>query len=198
MSGTPARKKPCRWCYREGVARSEEGPSGRLGREALAYVDALHNLARYLTGNATDAEDLVQETYARALRAEASFTPGTNLKAWLFRILRNTFVSLYRHRRADPTVGGLDTVEPVAHGAGDETWLRDDVELDRLRKVVGEEIEAALMTLSEDARTVVLLDLEGLTEVEVAEALGCPVGTVKSRLARARAALRVRLKDYAR
>ena len=169
-----------------------------VANEALAYADALHNLARYLTGNSTDAEDLVQETYARALRAEAQFTPGTNLKAWLFRILRNTFLSLYRRRRHDPTVGGLDTVDADAQSAAAEPWLLGDVELDRLRKVVAEEIESALMALSEDARTVILLDLEGLTEVEVAEVVGCAVGTVKSRLARARAALRRRLVDYAR
>ncbi len=126
------------------------------------------------------------------------FTAGTNLKAWLFRILRNTFISLYRRQRHNPTVGGLDTVDPTAQGAAPGQWLRDDLELERLRKVVGEEIEHALMTLSEDARTVILLDLEGLTEVEVAQVVGCAVGTVKSRLARARAALRLLLKDYAR
>jgi RNA polymerase sigma-70 factor (ECF subfamily) len=169
-----------------------------MANEALAYVDALHNLARHLTGNQEEAEDLVQETYARAFRAERQFTPGTNLKAWLFRILRNTFVSSYRRRRRDPTVGGLDPIEAESAGALDQAWLRDDVELDRLRKVVAEEIEAALMTLSEDARTVILLDLEGFTEVEVGEVLGCPVGTVKSRLSRARAALRLKLRDYAR
>jgi RNA polymerase sigma-70 factor, ECF subfamily len=169
-----------------------------LGREALAYADTLHNLARYLTRNPADAEDLVQETYARALRAAAQFVPGTNLKAWLFRILRNTFVSLYRRQRADPTVGGLDTVDPGGVGADDAGWFRGDLELDRLRGVVAEEIETALMSLTADARTVVLLDLEGLTEGEVAEVLGCAVGTVKSRLARARAALRERLRDYAK
>jgi RNA polymerase sigma-70 factor, ECF subfamily len=81
--------------------------------------------------------------------------------------------------------------------AADEPWFLDDVELDRLRKVIGAEIEVALMALSEDARTVMLLDLEGLTDQEMADVLGCAPGTVKSRLARARAALRRTLKDYA-
>lgn len=188
-----------RRCYGDAMDAGDQARSAaRLGREALAYADTLHNLARYLTGNQTDAEDLVQETYARALNAAGQFTPGTNLKAWLFRILRNTFLSLYRRRRIDPTIGGLDTVAPTAQGVAHEEWLRDDIELDRLRKLVGEEIEQALMTLTEDARTVILLDLEGLSEAELAEVLGCAVGTVKSRLSRARAALRLRLKDYAR
>ena len=170
--------------------------AGTLGREALAYADALYNLARYLTRNDTDAEDLVQETFSRALRSARQFTPGTNLKAWLFRILRNTFISQYRRQRNDPTVGGLDTVAPGMQTPADIGWLRDEVELDRLRKTVAEELERALMTLSDDARTVILLDLEGLSEAEAALVMGCAVGTIKSRLSRARGALRTVLKDW--
>jgi RNA polymerase sigma-70 factor (ECF subfamily) len=173
--------------------RLDEDASSWLGQASLAYADTLYNLARYLTGNSTDAEDLVQETYARALRAAHQFERGTNLKAWLFRILRNTWVSLARRRRTNPTVGGLD--ESVVEA--EPTWFCDDVELDRLRKRVAAEIEQALLALSEDARTVILLDLEGLTETDVAAVLGCPVGTVKSRLSRARQALRRQLRDYA-
>jgi RNA polymerase sigma-70 factor (ECF subfamily) len=180
------------------MERRGEREASALGREALAYADGLFNLARHLTGNSADAEDLVQETYARALQASGQFTPGSNLKAWLFRILRNTFISSYRRQRHDPTVGGLDTVDPNAQGPAPGQWLLDDLELDRLRKIVGEEIEQALMSLSDEARTVILLDLDGLTEVEVSQVMGCPLGTVKSRLARARAALRLLLKDYAK
>lgn len=168
-----------------------------LGLQALAYADTLYNSACYLTRSPANAEDLVQETYARALEAAHQFTPGTNLKAWLFRILRNTFISQYRRERHNPTVGGLDTVDPTAQGRDPRDWFLNDPELDRLRTVVGEDLERALLTLSEDARMVVLLDLEGLSEVEVAHVVGCAVGTVKSRLARARAALRLELRDYA-
>ena len=176
------------------------GTSGRaeIAAHALAYADTLYNLARYLTGGAADAEDLVQETYARAFGAADQYTPGTNLKAWLFRILRNAFVSQYRRQRSSPVMGALDTVDPRVADAPAEEWLRDDLELDRLRKIVAGEIEQALLTLTEDGRTVILLDLEGFSEREIAEVMGCAVGTVKSRLARARSALRHRLQDYAR
>ncbi len=169
-----------------------------LGREGLAYADALFNLARYLTGNDTDAEDLVQETYAHALQAIGQFTPGTNLKAWLFRILRNNFISQYRRQRRNPTVGGLDTLDPHGEETGSGAWPKNDMELDQLRIVVARDIERALMRLPEESRTAVLLDLEGFTEEEVAHVAGCAVGTVKSRLARARSMLREYLKDYAR
>jgi RNA polymerase sigma-70 factor (ECF subfamily) len=164
--------------------------AGELGEEALAHADALYNLARWLTGSDGDAEDLVQETYARALAARERFD-GRHLKAWLFKILRNAFVDWHRKRKHErPIDADLD-------GPIDADWLRSDLEPTPLRTIVAHEIEAALMTLSEDARAVILLDLEGMTEVEVAEILGCAVGTVKSRLARARLLLRRRLKDYA-
>ena len=82
----------------------------------MAYADALYNLARYLTGNPSDAQDLVQETYVHALRSAGQFTPGTNLKAWLFRILRNTFISSYRRQRHNPLVGGQLHLLLVAAG----------------------------------------------------------------------------------
>ena len=168
-----------------------------FAEEALAHADALFNLGRYLTGSASDGEDLVQETYARALAAAARFD-GRNLKAWLFRILRNTFIDLWRQERHHPTRGGLDGNQPDVDGPVDADLLRDDIDSDQLRRVVASDVEAALMTLSDDARTVILLDLEGMTEVETADVLGCPVGTVKSRLSRARLILRQRLKDYAK
>jgi len=161
----------------------------------MVHADALYSLARHLTGRDADAEDLVQDTFARALGAAHSFVWGTNLKAWLFRILRNAFLDGARRRKREPPRDGRDPDESA--GAGELSGaLRGDAELDRLRTVVGEEIEEALMTLSEEARTVVLLDLEGLSEAEIAGVVGCAPGTVKSRLHRARGALRERLRDY--
>jgi RNA polymerase sigma-70 factor (ECF subfamily) len=167
--------------------------------DALAHADALYNLARHLTRNAADAEDLVQETYARAVRSWDARDAGASLAAWLFRILRNAWLDRARRDRRSPVE---DDPEGVAADAADgapasEGWLRDDADLERMRGLVAEEIETALQSLTEDARTVVLLDVEGFTETEVAHVLGCAVGTVKSRLARARAALRARLADYA-
>jgi RNA polymerase sigma-70 factor (ECF subfamily) len=168
-----------------------------LAREAIGHVDALYRLARHLTGNDRDAEDLVQETYVRALDALDRFVPGTDLKAWLLRILRNAHVSAWRRSRRGPRpleAGDPDGDDPPHQDA----FLRGDLELEQLRGIVGAEIEAALAALGEDARTLVLLHLEGLTDREMGDVMGWPIGTVKSRLFRARAALRDRLAAYAR
>ena len=176
-------------------------PSGAgesAGGDPLEHADALYRLARHLAGDAADAEDLVQETYARAFRALSRFSPGTDLRAWLFRILRNAFVDTRRRERRSPLDPDADLEAAFEHPAPDEGALRGDRELERLRGIVGAEIEAALRQLPEEARLVVLLDLEGLTEAQIAEVMGCAVGTVKSRLSRSRAALRERLADYRR
>jgi len=169
-----------------------------LPRAAFEHLDPLYRLARRLTGDDDEAEDLVQETFARAMDKRAQFVPGTNLRAWLFRILRNLYVDGWRRARASPVRERIDDEDPAAEGMIAEEPLRGDEELERLRSVVADDIEAALRQLSVDARTIVLLDLEGFTQEELAEVLGCNVGTVKSRLSRARAKLRELLREYAR
>jgi RNA polymerase sigma-70 factor (ECF subfamily) len=169
------------------------GPAS-LAREALQHLDSLHHFARYLTGSAAEAEDLVQDTYARALGAAPSFSPGTNLRAWLFRILRNLFIDTIRRSRGTAAA----EEQPAEFGTIAHEPLRGDAEMEALRGLVAQDIEAALASLSSDARSVILLDLEGFTEGEVAEILGCALGTVKSRLARARDTLRQRLEKYRR
>ena len=170
-----------------------------LPRSAFEHLDALYRLARRMTGDDDEAEDLVQETFARAMDKQAQFVPGTNLRAWLFRILRNLYVDGWRRAKASPVRERLDDEDSAAGEtmvAGEP--LRGDEELERLRAVVADDIEGALRQLSVDARTIVLLDLEGFTQEELAAVLGCNVGTVKSRLSRARAKLRELLCEYAR
>ena len=178
---------------------SAKRATASIAEDALVHLDALYHFARYLTGSAGKAEDLVQETYARALGNDSRFVAGTNLRAWLFRILRNVFLDGRRRAKVSPIVSGADVVESSSHGGDpDREPLRGDEELDLLRAVVSEDIAAALLALSPDARAIVLLDVEGFSETEVASVLGCALGTVKSRLARARASLRESLRDYSR
>jgi|HubBroStandDraft_5_1064220.scaffolds.fasta_scaffold146276_2 RNA polymerase sigma-70 factor (ECF subfamily) len=173
-------------------------PSRRAGlmREALAYADALHDFAYHLTANATEAEDLVQETYARALGAAEQFAAGSNLKAWLFRILQHLFIDNYRRERSRRTEGGLDTTDGEEAAVREGDPAQHEMEQGQLKQVVGHEIEAALMRLTPDARLVVLLDLQGFSEAETAALLECAPGTVKSRLYRARATLRQLLRAH--
>jgi RNA polymerase sigma-70 factor (ECF subfamily) len=181
-------------CYvRRMPSAGKREPS--FGAQLLAQADALYNFARYLTRDGALAEDLVQEAFTRALDAEAQFAAGTNLKAWLFRILRNAFLDRRRRERKNPVE--LSEAFDHADDAGD-VWLRGDIELDRLRCLVASDIADALARLSDDARSVVLLDLEGFTETEIAKVMDTAIGTVKSRLARARAVLRESLSEYAK
>jgi RNA polymerase sigma-70 factor (ECF subfamily) len=173
-----------------------DGP-GDDATAALAHADVLYRLAIRLARNPADAEDLVQETFARALRAWGGFAGGTDLRAWLLRILRNTHLDRERHARRHPVEGGFDEDGPDLSGASD-AWLRGDREPEQLRGLVAAEVEAALRELPEGARTLVLLDQEGLSEAELALVIGCAAGTVKSRLWRARARLRERLGDHRR
>jgi RNA polymerase sigma-70 factor, ECF subfamily len=178
---------------------SRERAPGRA-EETLVHADALYNLARYLTRDPSNAEDLVQETYERALRSWDRREPDTNVKAWLFRILRNAFISRYRQEARRPGLEAYDTTEQTPEAAMGERSgsVAGGAEPEQMRRLVSSEIEAALRTLSEDARTVILLDMEGFTESEVGVVVGCAVGTVKSRLSRARAALRLSLADHGR
>jgi RNA polymerase sigma-70 factor (ECF subfamily) len=157
----------------------------------LAYADTLYNLAHHLTGSDHDGQDLVQETFARAVAAAHSFQAG-NLKAWLFRILRNAYIDQYRRQQHNPVMLGLDSDDELPV----HLQPADELELAQLRRLRSAEIEQALQQLPAAAREIILFDIEGLTEVEVADVLGCAVGTVKSRLARARALLRRKLAGY--
>lgn len=161
------------------------------GEDPLEHADALYNLARHLARDAADAEDLVQETYARALRFSHRFQPGTHLRAWLFQILRNTFLTFYRLREREAAVaedGVPDWDAPMFHDAPDEDSGAMDAHTD---------LERAMRRLPEEFRTVLLLaEVEGLPLEEVARIMTCPVGTVKSRIFRAKERLRSLLRDY--
>ncbi len=157
---------------------------------ALTHADALYDLARWLVRDPDAAEELVQETYARALGAAHQFEAGSNLKAWLLRILRNTYLD--GRRRLRPAVADPDDVDALS-SATSAGAPADESQSAQIRAVVADEVAAAVAALPEGWRTAVLLDLEGLSEAEMASVLGCAEGTVKSRLARARAALRERL-----
>jgi RNA polymerase sigma-70 factor (ECF subfamily) len=184
-----------RWYVRQ-MRRPSREAEPTFGTQLLSHADALYNFARYLSRDAALADDLVQDAFARALDAESQFIVGTNLKAWLFRILRNAFLDRRRRERKSPVEfrEASDDVDTDSR----EVWLRGDIEIDRLRRLVVSDIEAALGKLSDDARSVVLLDLEGFTETEIAKVMDTPLGTVKSRLARARAVLREALQEYAK
>ena len=170
--------------------------------EALSFLDALYRTGLRMTRSEAEAEDLVQETYIRAFRFREQFTPGTNLKAWLFRILTNTFINQYRRKAARPETTELDDVEEsilyrhmrdVSPGSSSP-----DPEAELIDNTLSSEVKEALEALPEKFRTTLLLDVEGFSYKEIAEMLDIPIGTVMSRLHRGRKFLQKRLYDVAR
>ena len=170
--------------------------------EALSFLDALYRTALRMTRSEAEAEDLVQETYIRAFRFRAQFAPGTNLKAWLFRILTNTFINEYRRKAARPDTTELDDVDEsilyrhmreVSPGSSSP-----DPEAEVIDNALSSEVKEALEALPEKFRTTLLLDVEGFSYKEIAEMLEIPIGTVMSRLHRGRKILQRRLYDVAR
>jgi len=176
--------------------------SDEFEAEALRHLDALYRTALRMTRSEADAEDLVQETYIRAFRFRDQFTLGTNMKAWLFRILTNTFINTYRRKSAQPEVTDLEGVDEFSlyrRMADDRAASSSpDPEAELLNSVVDTEVTNALEELPEKFRTTVLLDVEGFSYKEIAEMLGIPIGTVMSRLHRGRKFLQKRLYDLAR
>ena len=176
--------------------------SDEFEAEALRHLDALYRTALRMTRSEADAEDLVQETYIRAFRFRDQFTLGTNMKAWLFRILTNTFINTYRRKTAQPEVTDLDGIDEFSlyrRMADDRAAsTAPDPEAELLNSVVDTEVTDALEELPEKFRTTVLLDVEGFSYKEIAEMLSIPIGTVMSRLHRGRKFLQKRLYDLAR
>ncbi len=184
-------------------AATHEDPAlrERFERDVLPLLPSLYGAAMRMTRNRSDAEDLVQETYLRAYRGFAGFQEGTNLKAWLYRILTNSYINTYRKKQRQPqTVEGPDDI--------DEWYLFDKLggrnvevsaETEVLDKIPDEAVKAALESLPENFRLPVLLaDVEGFSYKEIAEIMDTPIGTVMSRLHRGRKALQKALWDTAK
>jgi RNA polymerase sigma-70 factor (ECF subfamily) len=169
-------------------------------RVALPQLSHLYTSAFYLTKDKTEAEDLVQETYLRALRFFHKFQPGTNCRAWLLSIMRNLFINRYQQKkRAVKTVDWeeIDQVYESMVGQGEKTE-RDNPEGLLISQLMDEEVERALRELPEEYRTaIVLVDIEELSYEEAAKVMECAIGTIRSRVSRGRRLLQVALRDYA-
>ncbi|MGV1005576.1 MAG: sigma-70 family RNA polymerase sigma factor [Candidatus Nanopelagicales bacterium] len=174
--------------------------SARFERDALAYLDAIYSAALRLTRSPAEAEDLTQETFLKAFASFHQFTEGTNLKAWLYRILTNTFINSYRKKQREPQQTNSDDVTDwqMARAEGHTAGGLRSAEAEALDRLPDSAVKDALARLPEDFRMAVYYaDVEGFAYKEIAEIMGTPVGTVMSRLHRGRKLLRAELAEYA-
>jgi RNA polymerase sigma-70 factor (ECF subfamily) len=186
---------------RESADETVEERTARFERGAMQYLDQLYSAAMRMTRNPQDAEDLVQETYAKAFAAFHQFKPGTNLKAWLYRILTNAYINSYRKRQRQPIEDSHEAIEDwqLARAETHTAGGLKSAEVQALEHLPDSDVKDALQQLPEDFRLAVYLaDVEGFAYKEIAEIMGTPVGTVMSRLHRGRSQLRNLLSDYAR
>jgi len=179
---------------------AKTAPTADFESAALTHAPALYSVAVRMTGRPSDAEDLVQDTLLKALRAQHQFAEGTNLRAWLLRILTNTYINRYKRGVLERSLLGAESLDPVSDNWTGNATLRGLREplAQAERSMLESEIQTALSELPEDFRLAVLLvDVQELSYKEAAESLGCPIGTVMSRLHRGRRLLKTRLKAQA-